>query len=122
MKKPKEEIIVDKDGKKIKKTEVLEKKFHVGGESFFNIQLKPTKKVQVSVIKDEQENEISLKVRLEPFELLAGLKSSVFLLLEPFLSAEVLSRFVLQFNTYFVEYIFVFVLFSSSATVICDVI
>lgn len=49
-----EKIEVDKNGVKIKKIEILEKKPAVGGEAFFKVQLKPTKKVQAEKVDDKK--------------------------------------------------------------------
>lgn len=56
-----EKVELDKNGVKVKKVELLEKKPAVGGEAFFKVQLKPTKKVQVEKIDEKK------KVRVSPF-------------------------------------------------------
>lgn len=52
-----EKVEVDKAGQKVKKVEVLEKKPKVGGEAFFKVQLKPTKKVQVEKVEEKKKPE-----------------------------------------------------------------
>lgn len=55
-----EKVEINKSGQKVKKVEILEKKPKVGGEAFFKVQLKPTKKVQVEKV---EEKKIPEKVR-----------------------------------------------------------
>lgn len=55
-----EKIELDKNGVKVKKVELLEKRPAVGGEAFFKVQLKPTKKVQSEKVNDKKKVRISL--------------------------------------------------------------
>lgn len=64
--KPVDKIEVNKFGQKIKKTEIIEKRPKVGGEAFFNVQLKPTKKTQVKAVKEDKDIDDSLKVGIGP--------------------------------------------------------
>lgn len=53
-----EKVEVNKSGQKVKKVEVLEKKPKVGGEAFFKVQLKPTKKVQVEKVEEKKTQKV----------------------------------------------------------------
>lgn len=55
-----EKVELNKSGQKVKKVEVLEKKPKVGGEAFFKVQLKPTKKVQVEKVEEKKTKKVRL--------------------------------------------------------------